>query len=152
MAWLPHPPPAVHPTHKSDNPEDYHGGDEGAFRTRTGVAGECVSTPVSCMSFGSKASEWRAKSGCRCLWRQKIELGYRIELIVEGSVIVEIKCVEAINPGHQAQPLSYLRLRGRHVGLLINIHVAHLRNGSKRVVDGDDWSKASTTGHRGTQR
>src|SRR2546425_11182923 len=72
---------------------------------------------------------------------EKIDLGYRIDLIVENSVIVEIKCVEAINPVHQAQLLSYMRLSGRGVGLLINFHVAHLRDGIKRMVDGDDWRR-----------
>ncbi|HEY3975026.1 MAG TPA: GxxExxY protein [Candidatus Sulfotelmatobacter sp.] len=72
---------------------------------------------------------------------EKIELGYRIDLIVEDQVIVEIKCVEAINPVHQAQLLSYIRLSGRSVGLLINFHVAHLRDGIKRMVDGNDWEK-----------
>jgi GxxExxY protein len=72
---------------------------------------------------------------------QKIELGYRIDLIVEGSVIVEIKCAEGINLVHQAQLLSYIRLSGRSVGLLINFHVAHLRDGIKRMVDGNDWEK-----------
>src|SRR3954452_4274348 len=60
---------------------------------------------------------------------EKIDLGYRIDLIVADAVIVEIKCVEAINPVHQAQLLSYLRLSGRKVGLLINFHVSHLRDG-----------------------
>ncbi|HEY8671759.1 MAG TPA: GxxExxY protein [Terriglobales bacterium] len=72
---------------------------------------------------------------------EKIDLGYRIDLVVEDMVIVEIKCVEAINPVHQAQILSYLRLSGINVGLLINFHVAHLRDGIKRMVDGYDWSK-----------
>jgi len=72
---------------------------------------------------------------------EKIELGYRIDLIVEGLVIVEIKCVEGINPVHQAQLLSYIRLSGRSVGLLINFHVAHLRDGIKRMVDGKDWER-----------
>src|SRR6266852_5865079 len=72
---------------------------------------------------------------------EKIDLGYRIDLIVENSVIVEIKCVEAINPVHQAQLLSYMRLSGIGVGLLINFYVAHLRDGIKRMVDGKDWEK-----------
>src|SRR5207253_11255638 len=72
---------------------------------------------------------------------EKIDLGYRIDLVVENLVIVEIKCVEAINPVHQAQLLSYMRLSGRGVGLLINFHVAHLRDGIKRMVDGDVWRK-----------
>jgi GxxExxY protein len=66
---------------------------------------------------------------------KKIELGYRIDLIVE------VKCVEAIHPVHQAQLLSYMRLSGIAVGLLINFHVLHLRAGIKRMVDGRDWEK-----------
>jgi GxxExxY protein len=72
---------------------------------------------------------------------ERIDLGYRIDLIVEDLVIVEIKCVDAINPVHQAQLLSYIRLSGRNVGLLINFHVAHLRDGIKRMVDGQDWER-----------
>ena len=76
---------------------------------------------------------------------ERIDLGYRIDLIVGGCVIVEIKCVEAINPVHEAQLLSYMRRSGRQVGLLINFHVLHLRDGIRRMVDGYDWRKASTT-------
>jgi GxxExxY protein len=72
---------------------------------------------------------------------ERIELGYRIDLIVEGLVVVEIKCVEAVNPVHEAQLLSYIRLSGRNVGLLINFHVAHLRDRIKRMVDGKDWER-----------
>ena len=70
---------------------------------------------------------------------ERIDLGYRMDLIVDGSVVIEIKCVEAINPVHQAQLLSYIRLSGRHIGLLINFHVAHLRDGIQRMVDGSEW-------------
>jgi GxxExxY protein len=72
---------------------------------------------------------------------EKIELGYRIDLVAETLVIVEVKCVEAIHPVHQAQLLSYMRLSGIGVGLLINFHVAQLRDGIKRMVDGKDWEK-----------
>ena len=72
---------------------------------------------------------------------EKIELGYRIDLIVENLVIVEVKCVEAIHPFHQAQLLSYMRLSKIPVGLLINFHVARLRDGIQRMVDGWDWEK-----------
>jgi len=75
---------------------------------------------------------------------EKIDLGYRIDLIVADCVIVEIKCVEAINPVHKAQLLSYMRLSKRHVGLLINFHVEHLKDGIRRMVDGYDWQKNST--------
>jgi GxxExxY protein len=72
---------------------------------------------------------------------ETIDLGYRIDLLVEDLVVVELKCVESTNPVHQAQLLSYIRLSGKNVGLLINFHVAHLRNGIKRMVDGKNWEK-----------
>ena len=70
---------------------------------------------------------------------EKIELGYRVDLVVENVVIVEVKSVEAIHPVHQAQLLSYMRLSGIGVGLLINFYVTHLRDGIKRMVDGKNW-------------
>ncbi len=72
---------------------------------------------------------------------QKVEVGYRIDLVVEHRVVVEVKSAETIHPIHQAQLLSYLRLSGMRVGLLINFNVLHLRDGIKRMVDGQDWSK-----------
>jgi GxxExxY protein len=72
---------------------------------------------------------------------EKIELGYRMDLVVEDRVIVEVKCVEAIHPVHEAQLLSYMRLSGIPVGILINFHVARLRDGIRRMVDGRDWLK-----------
>jgi GxxExxY protein len=69
----------------------------------------------------------------------KLEVGYRIDLIVEHRVVVEVKSVEALHPIHQAQLLSYMRLSGIPVGLLINFNVLHLRDGIKRMVDGKDW-------------
>ena len=72
---------------------------------------------------------------------EKIELGYRIDLVVEDVVIVEVKSVEAIHPVHQAQILSYMRLSGIGAGLLINFNVKSLRDGVKRMVDGDSWEK-----------
>jgi GxxExxY protein len=72
---------------------------------------------------------------------KRLELGYRIDLLAENLVVVEIKCVEAIHPVHQAQLLSYMRLSGKHVGLLINFYVAQLKDGIKRMVLGDDWDR-----------
>jgi GxxExxY protein len=65
-----------------------------------------------------------------------------MDLVVENMVVVEVKSVEAVHPVHQAQLLSYMRLSGIPVGLLINFHVAHLRDGIRRMVDGRDWEKA----------
>ena len=72
---------------------------------------------------------------------EKIELGYHMDLVVESSVIVEVKSVDAIHPVLQAQLLSYMRLSGIGAGLLINFYVLHLREGIKRMVDGQDWEK-----------
>jgi GxxExxY protein len=69
----------------------------------------------------------------------KLEVGYRIDLIVEHRVVVEVKSVEILHPIHQAQLLSYMRLSGIPIGLLINFNVLHLREGIKRMVDGKDW-------------
>ena len=69
----------------------------------------------------------------------RIELGYRADRIVNDLVIVELKCVERIIPVHEAQIISYLRLSKKSIGLLINFHVRHLRDGIKRFVEGTDW-------------
>jgi len=71
----------------------------------------------------------------------KLEVGYRIDLVVENRVVVEVKSVEAIHPIHEAQLLSYMRLSGIGVGLLINFNVLCLRDGIKRMVDGRDWQE-----------
>ena len=71
----------------------------------------------------------------------KLEVGYRIDLVVESRVVVEVKSVEALHPIHEAQLLSYMRLSRIPVGLLINFNVLRLRNGIKRMVDGQDWQK-----------
>ena len=69
----------------------------------------------------------------------KLDLGYRIDLLVEDLVIVELKSVDAIAPVHQAQIISYLKLSGRSLGLLINFNVAHLKDGIRRFVNGTGW-------------
>jgi len=69
-----------------------------------------------------------------------IDVGYRLDLLVEDSVIVELKSIEAFTPVHEAQLLSYLKLSGKSVGLLINFNVKHLRSGIKRLVHGRNWS------------
>jgi GxxExxY protein len=69
----------------------------------------------------------------------KLELGYRIDLLAENLVVVEIKSVEAISPVHQAQILSYLKLSGKSIGLLINFNVVHLKDGIRRFVHGTGW-------------
>jgi GxxExxY protein len=67
--------------------------------------------------------------------RVKLDCGYRLDLVVEDAVIVEIKAVEQLLPIHDAQLLSYLRLSGKKVGLLLNFHVRILKQGIRRLVN-----------------
>ena len=64
----------------------------------------------------------------------KLEAGYRLDLVVEDTVVVELKAIEAPAPIHQAQVISYLKLTGKPIGLLINFHSLHLKDGIKRFV------------------
>lgn len=65
----------------------------------------------------------------------RLDCGYRLDLLVEDKVIVEIKAVDQLLPVHEAQLLSYLRLSGCKVGLLINFNVKVLRSGIRRLVN-----------------
>lgn len=66
----------------------------------------------------------------------KLDVGYRIDILVDNKVIIEIKAVESFNDVHIAQVLTYLKLTGCKLGLLINFNVALLKNGVKRLVNG----------------
>ena len=68
----------------------------------------------------------------------KLPTAYRVDFIVEKCLIVEVKCVEKLLPVHVAQLLSYLRLTGLKLGLLINFNVPHLRQGIRRVINGPE--------------
>jgi GxxExxY protein len=65
----------------------------------------------------------------------KLDHGYRIDLLVEGKVVIEIKTVDAFADVHVAQVLTYLKLGGYRLGLLINFQVAMLKSGIKRVIN-----------------
>jgi GxxExxY protein len=65
----------------------------------------------------------------------KLECGFRLDFLVEEYVVVEIKAVEAVLPVHQAQVLTYLRLGGWPLGLLINFHVPILKQGIHRLAN-----------------
>lgn len=73
-----------------------------------------------------------------------IEGGYRIDILVEDLVIVEIKAVEATLPVHYSLLLSYLKLSGKPVGLLINFNKTHLREGIRRIANSKVLSLASS--------
>ena len=72
------------------------------------------------------------------------EGGYKLDLLVENAVVVELKVVEKILDIHKAQLLSYLKLADRRVGLLINFNVVHLRDGIRRLVNNYQEPKAFT--------
>ena len=65
---------------------------------------------------------------------KKLDIGYRIDLLVENKVILEIKSVDALNPVHLAQLMTYLKLSGCRVGFLINFNVVSLKDGIKRII------------------
>jgi len=66
----------------------------------------------------------------------KLDCGYRIDLLVENSLVIEIKSVDSVNPVHLAQTLTYLKLGNYKLGLLINFNVLRLKDGIKRIVNG----------------
>ena len=64
----------------------------------------------------------------------KLECGYRIDLLVEGRIVVELKSIEFLGPFHEAIILTYSRLSGHHLGLLINFNVTALKDGVRRFI------------------
>ena len=74
----------------------------------------------------------------------KLEAGYRIDMFVEKKVIVECKAVEAMHPVYSAQVQTYLKLSGCKLGLLINFHELHLKDGIKRCINTFDPSVSTS--------
>ena len=66
-----------------------------------------------------------------------LEVGYRIDLLVDEALVIEVKAADRPHPIHRAQLVSYLRLSGHRIGLLMNFHVEHLKDGIQRVLN--DW-------------
>ena len=73
----------------------------------------------------------------------RLEYAYRLDLVVERSIVVEVKAIDQVLPVHEAQLLSYLRLSGHPVGLLINFHAATLKSGIRRFVGTPTSNNAS---------
>jgi len=65
----------------------------------------------------------------------KVDCGYRLDLLVEDKVVIELKSVDALVPIHEAQLISYLKLSGKRIGLLINFNVTQLTKGIRRRVN-----------------
>jgi len=102
-------------------------------------AGLLESTYNVCLLYELKAARLRFQHQVRLPVTYAgvtLDAGYRIDFLIEDKVIVEIKAVEKLLPVHTAQLLTYLKLSGCKVGLLINFNVPHLRDGSERRVHG----------------
>jgi GxxExxY protein len=134
---------ATAPIRKLTSQEVSHAIITAAMRVHTELgAGLLESTYTACLQYELNDSGMRSATqvGLPVVYRGvKLEIGYRIDLLVEDLVVVEIKSVDAISPVHQAQILSYLKLSGKSLGLLINFNVVHLKDGIKRFVNGTGW-------------
>lgn len=81
--------------------------------------------------------EVERQKGLPLIYREiKMDIGYRPDLIVEKRLIIEVKAVEALNEVHLAQLLTYLKLSGCKLGLLINFNTSLFKNGVRRVING----------------
>lgn len=90
-----------------------------------------------CHELGLRALRFERQKSLPIVFKEvKLDCGYRLDLLVSNSVIVEIKAVEVLLPVHEAQILTYLKVGGCKVGLLINFNVPVLRDGIKRIVLG----------------
>ena len=107
----------------------------GAQASRPGIAGRRLSTALCHTSWNFRASRMNARSGRRCSTRASSRA--RVEWIFwsEKSLVVELKVVEALNPTHRAQVISYLQASKLQLGFLINFNVALLKDGLKRVIN-----------------
>jgi len=109
-----------------------------AFKIHTGLGpGLLESAYEACLFYElKKAGIYVEKQKpCPLIYDEvKMDIGYRIDLMVESKVIVEIKAVEAIHDVHVAQTITYLKLTNCKVGLLLNFYVKHLKDGIKRII------------------
>lgn len=97
---------------------------------------ESVYEEILCYELRSKGLYVERQKSLPVLWKDvKLDIGYRTDLIVERKVIVEIKSVEEIHPVHPKQVLTYLKLTGLKLGLLINFNSPLIKSGITRIVD-----------------
>jgi len=96
------------------------------------------STYEACLAFelADRGLSVERQKALPVVYREvKLDCGYRIDLLVEKKVIIELKAVEQIDPIHTAQLLSYLKLSGCKLGLLINFNVKIVKNGIRRLIN-----------------
>jgi len=136
---------ATAPIHRTSAQEISHAIISAAMRVHSELGpGLLESAYLACLQHELHVAGFRSAGqvGLPVVYRGvKLELGYRMDLLVEDLVIVEIKSVDAISPVHQAQVISYLKLSGKSIALLINFNVVHLKDGIKRFVNGSGWKE-----------
>ncbi len=97
---------------------------------------ESVYEEVLCFELKKLGLNYERQIGIPVIYEGvKMELGFRADIIVEDKVIVELKSVEAINPVHKKQLLTYLKITGKKLGLLINFNESLLKDGVTRIVN-----------------
>jgi GxxExxY protein len=110
-----------------------------AFKVHTEIGpGVLESVYQSCMHHELKTAGLRVEAQVAVPVQYdglQLESGYRIDLLVEYTVIVELNCVDALLPIHKAQLLTYLKLANKPLGLLLNFNVVHMRDGIKRILN-----------------
>jgi GxxExxY protein len=111
---------------------------DGAFRVHSELGpGLLESAYEECLYFELRQAGLNVKKQIPLplIYREvKLDAGYRVDLLVENIVVVEIKSVESLADIHLAQMLTYLKLSGCKLGLLVNFNVRHLKDGIKRVI------------------
>ncbi len=109
-----------------------------AFKVHTGLGpGLLESSYKECLYYElNKNGIYAEKEKAMPLYYEniKMEIGYRVDLMVENKVVVEIKCTEYLTDVHTAQVLTYLKLSGCKIGLLLNFKTSSLKNGIKRLT------------------
>src|SRR5919197_3889853 len=127
---------------------------DAAFRIHTALGPgllESVYDAVLAFELGRRGLRTTRQQPIPVLYENiRIDAGFRADLVVEGKVIVEVKSVELLAPVHKKQLLTYLRLADKRLGLLINFHVALIKHGIIRIVNGlEDESLAKPPGRKG---
>lgn len=88
-----------------------------------------------CRELELRGLKYRAELDLPVVYKGlSLDCGYRLDVVVEETVVLELKAVERLLPVHEAQVLTYLRLSGFRVGLLVNFHTAAVKDGIKRLV------------------
>ncbi len=88
-----------------------------------------------CYELGKQRVNYERQKALPLVYKEiNLDCGYRMDVVADGKVVVEVKCAEKILPVHEAQLLTYLKLSGLQVGLIINYHAPMLKAGIKRLV------------------